>query len=242
MADSLTKQGVVIDATLENADVCVLGIDGMKCDSLVDAVLESGKPIVVLVRTNVGRKLIPSTLEASPLFDSWCNYGSPAKFVPLVERLLASEWTRSTSDAKGKIIARMTQRKDLTLRQIQEMKERHATALRQAQHDQHDAAAAKARTAEAHELVARREMELSDEKMKISEAAAERARRAFNVPSAARGICAVCFDAEVNTAFVPCGHECCCCDCATVFASGICPICRRSVDSVLRVYRVASDD
>jgi len=50
--------------------------------------------------------------------------------------------------------------------------------------------------------------------------------------------CQVCWDAEPNTAFVPCGHAVTCRECANtiVRTQGTCPMCRQRTNSVLRIY------
>ncbi len=49
--------------------------------------------------------------------------------------------------------------------------------------------------------------------------------------------CVVCMDSKPEAAFVPCGHVCCCLDCANTCAEGrSCPVCRAAVASVLKVY------
>ncbi|ELT99769.1 hypothetical protein CAPTEDRAFT_30490, partial [Capitella teleta] len=39
--------------------------------------------------------------------------------------------------------------------------------------------------------------------------------------------CKVCFDAEVNCVFLPCGHLVCCMSCAEQVSN--CPLCRTSI-------------
>lgn len=53
--------------------------------------------------------------------------------------------------------------------------------------------------------------------------------------------CTVCFDAEREVAFVPCGHICCCEACAnllvhTALSQRQCPVCRTVLRHALRVY------
>ena len=59
--------------------------------------------------------------------------------------------------------------------------------------------------------------------------------------------CSICLDNPVNTIVIPCGHLCMCWGCAETILSGSqqCPICRRHVRAVNRVYitgREASGD
>ncbi|XP_074264609.1 E3 ubiquitin-protein ligase APD2 [Silene latifolia] len=52
--------------------------------------------------------------------------------------------------------------------------------------------------------------------------------------------CVICFDASKDCFFIPCGHCACCFDCGTRIAedAGICPICRRKIKKVRRIYNV----
>ena len=54
-------------------------------------------------------------------------------------------------------------------------------------------------------------------------------------------MCAICFDASVDTAFVPCGHMTACLDCARrVHQSGRCPICREPIVDILQTFCCAA--
>ena len=74
----------------------------------------------------------------------------------------------------------------------------------------------------------------------IGTAILERVRHGCRVCRAHRLIeqrvqrCVVCLDSASNMAFVPCGHVCCCAQCATNVAA--CPLCRKLLDRKLRVY------
>eukprot|EP00808_Paulinella_micropora_P010575 g72662.t1 len=48
--------------------------------------------------------------------------------------------------------------------------------------------------------------------------------------------CAVCMDRPVEVVFAPCGHRCCCAECATELRQGgqSCPICRVKIESVVQ--------
>jgi len=52
--------------------------------------------------------------------------------------------------------------------------------------------------------------------------------------------CVMCLDQYRAIAFVPCGHCCCCCSCTrTLMTSStgrICPVCRSTIENVLRVF------
>lgn len=47
-------------------------------------------------------------------------------------------------------------------------------------------------------------------------------------------LCRICYDEEFNTVFVPCGHSFACMKCTSTV--GNCPLCRKSVETILRVY------
>ena len=47
-------------------------------------------------------------------------------------------------------------------------------------------------------------------------------------------ICKVCYDEEINTVFLPCGHLVCCSMCAPALSK--CPVCRTSITDPIRVY------
>eukprot|EP00928_Gymnodinium_smaydae_P031692 TRINITY_DN23180_c0_g1_i1.p1 TRINITY_DN23180_c0_g1~~TRINITY_DN23180_c0_g1_i1.p1 ORF type:complete len:824 (+),score=119.05 TRINITY_DN23180_c0_g1_i1:309-2474(+) len=48
--------------------------------------------------------------------------------------------------------------------------------------------------------------------------------------------CAICFDAPVATVFVPCGHASTCVECGDKFKRKPCPICRKKVKIVQRIF------
>ena len=52
--------------------------------------------------------------------------------------------------------------------------------------------------------------------------------------------CVICLTQPKSHAFVPCGHQCACSDCATAVAKGgraaKCPICRARVQMVVRIF------
>jgi hypothetical protein len=50
--------------------------------------------------------------------------------------------------------------------------------------------------------------------------------------------CAICMDNQRNSAFYDCGHLCCCYFCATGVQQGTgkCPVCRKRIVAVLRIY------
>lgn len=47
--------------------------------------------------------------------------------------------------------------------------------------------------------------------------------------------CRICFEAKINSVFVPCGHLACCYPCATPL--GKCPICRGEVKQVVKTFK-----
>ncbi|MBN3305900.1 NEU1B ligase, partial [Amia calva] len=62
------------------------------------------------------------------------------------------------------------------------------------------------------------------------------------VPAAVskNGECTVCFDQEVDTVIYTCGHMCLCNDCGLKLKKQIhscCPICRRPIKDVIKIYR-----
>lgn len=48
--------------------------------------------------------------------------------------------------------------------------------------------------------------------------------------------CNICLDSQINTVFVPCGHSSCCYQCAQRFYKKPCPICRKKVKIVQRLF------
>ncbi|KAL6133070.1 hypothetical protein ACLB2K_065307 [Fragaria x ananassa] len=55
-----------------------------------------------------------------------------------------------------------------------------------------------------------------------------------------RRLCAICFDAPRDCFFLPCGHCAACFDCATRIAeaAATCPICRRNIKKVRKIFTV----
>ncbi|AEC09506.1 RING/U-box superfamily protein [Arabidopsis thaliana] len=55
-----------------------------------------------------------------------------------------------------------------------------------------------------------------------------------------RRLCAICFDVPRDCFFLPCGHSVSCYECGTTMqeADGSCPICRRKMKKVKRIYTV----
>lgn len=53
-------------------------------------------------------------------------------------------------------------------------------------------------------------------------------------------LCAICFDAPRDCFFLPCGHHASCFECGTRIAevAGTCPICRRPIKKVRKIYTV----
>ena len=52
--------------------------------------------------------------------------------------------------------------------------------------------------------------------------------------------CKICYDAAIDSAFVPCGHSVCCYACARKIdrAGAVCPICREEVHMAMRLFVV----
>jgi len=51
-------------------------------------------------------------------------------------------------------------------------------------------------------------------------------------------MCCICIDKEVTHAFLPCGHNCACLDCAQYLAAheSTCPICRRHIEGQVQIF------
>jgi hypothetical protein len=47
--------------------------------------------------------------------------------------------------------------------------------------------------------------------------------------------CQICYEGEQDALFYDCGHVCACVDCARQV--DICPVCRRAVRAVVKIYR-----
>ena len=88
---------------------------------------------------------------------------------------------------------------------------------------------------------ATREAERLAVALRVEHARAVDAAKAFNLARTAsvQTTCVVCRDAPPAIALLPCGHRCCCGDCANalrVRGSGRCPICRGAVEDSCRIY------
>merc|ERR1719350_967191 len=46
--------------------------------------------------------------------------------------------------------------------------------------------------------------------------------------------CKICMDKEVGVVFLPCGHLCCCVNCAPALKD--CPVCRRNIQGTVRTF------
>ena len=46
--------------------------------------------------------------------------------------------------------------------------------------------------------------------------------------------CCICIDSNKTHAFVPCGHQCVCGNCA--IGLQLCPICRVNIENILKIY------
>ena len=49
-------------------------------------------------------------------------------------------------------------------------------------------------------------------------------------------LCIICFNNEKNAVFEPCGHVCCCFNCAKALINKNCPICRSFCNNIVRIY------
>lgn len=50
------------------------------------------------------------------------------------------------------------------------------------------------------------------------------------------GTCVICTERAASVAFNPCGHQCCCAECAAAVPGRVCPICRARIVSTLKIY------
>ncbi|WRX07726.1 E3 Ubiquitin ligase MUL1-like - like 1 [Theobroma cacao] len=48
-------------------------------------------------------------------------------------------------------------------------------------------------------------------------------------------LCVICLEQEYNAVFIQCGHMCCCTTCSSHLTN--CPLCRRRIDQVVKVFR-----
>ncbi|XVF72480.1 hypothetical protein PTKIN_Ptkin12aG0124600 [Pterospermum kingtungense] len=48
-------------------------------------------------------------------------------------------------------------------------------------------------------------------------------------------LCVICLEQEYNTVFIQCGHMCCCTTCSSHLTN--CPLCRRRIEQVVKVFR-----
>ena len=52
-----------------------------------------------------------------------------------------------------------------------------------------------------------------------------------------KNVCAVCYINKINAAFIPCGHLCCCYNCA-LECNKKCPICRSNSVLIQKIYYI----
>lgn len=62
-------------------------------------------------------------------------------------------------------------------------------------------------------------------------------RKAADSSASDEYACKICYEAECNAVFVPCGHQVVCVDCANGLSSPKCPMCRAVISQVVRTYR-----
>uniref|UniRef100_A0A1J3CZA4 E3 ubiquitin-protein ligase cblA n=1 Tax=Noccaea caerulescens TaxID=107243 RepID=A0A1J3CZA4_NOCCA len=55
--------------------------------------------------------------------------------------------------------------------------------------------------------------------------------------SDATDLCVICLDWKYNTAFLQCGHMCCCITCSSKLRGKTCPLCRQPIIQILKIYR-----
>ena len=54
-------------------------------------------------------------------------------------------------------------------------------------------------------------------------------------------ICSICMDSPIDSAFIPCGHQAACIDCARrLHGNAPCPICREPIADVLQTFLAAA--
>jgi hypothetical protein len=58
----------------------------------------------------------------------------------------------------------------------------------------------------------------------------------INLNDSNSNLCVICLNKEKNTAFEPCGHVCCCYNCAFELIKKNCPICRSFNNNIVRIY------
>jgi hypothetical protein len=49
--------------------------------------------------------------------------------------------------------------------------------------------------------------------------------------------CQICMENDCDAAIEPCGHVCCCMDCADDLPKRVCPMCREPITKVMKVYK-----
>ncbi|CAN1134387.1 E3 ubiquitin-protein ligase APD2 [Linum perenne] len=83
---------------------------------------------------------------------------------------------------------------------------------------------------------------MSNDESNLEEFMAQQGKstRDIDDSSFTRRLCAICFDAPRDCFFLPCGHCVACFACGTRIAevSGVCPICRRQMKKVRKIYTV----
>ncbi|CAA7030471.1 unnamed protein product [Microthlaspi erraticum] len=52
----------------------------------------------------------------------------------------------------------------------------------------------------------------------------------------ATDLCVICLDRKYDTAFLQCGHMCCCITCSSKLRGKTCPLCRQPIRQILRIY------
>ncbi len=53
---------------------------------------------------------------------------------------------------------------------------------------------------------------------------------------ASQNDCAMCMDARRTDACVPCGHKCACAECGRRLVGQPCPVCRRPVTAMMKIF------
>jgi len=54
-------------------------------------------------------------------------------------------------------------------------------------------------------------------------------------PEEKYGNCSICYSKDSDAAFIPCGHNCACIECARKCEA--CPVCRVPFDDIMKIYK-----
>ncbi len=69
----------------------------------------------------------------------------------------------------------------------------------------------------------------------------EQSERKMKRPREGVDLCSICMDHPIDSALIPCGHQCACIECARrLHERGPCPICRERIADVLQTFLAAA--